>query len=71
MAQFIDYLFQRLTYKQAAVVWELLMDRTQIETAKRLKKSQATIHKHVQSAGWREIEKLLTDYKNLVPLIEP
>lgn len=71
VAQFIDYLFQRLTFKQAAVVYELLMDRTQIETAKRLKKSQATVHKHVQSAGWPEIEKLLTDYKNLIPLIEP
>jgi len=69
--QFIDYLFQRLTFKQAAVVNELLMDRTQIETAKRLKKSQATVHKHTQAAGWPQIEKLLADYKNLIALIEP
>jgi hypothetical protein len=71
IAQFIDYLFQRLTFKQAAVVHELLMNRTQTETAKRLKKSQATVHKHIQSAGWPEIEKLLEDYKNLVVLTEP
>lgn len=70
VSQFIDYLFQRLTFKQAAVVYELLMDKTQIETAKRLKKSQATVHKHAQAAGWPEIEKLLADYKNLIALIE-
>jgi hypothetical protein len=69
-SQFIDYLFQRLTFKQAAVVYELLMERTQIETAKRLKKSQATVHKHSQAAGWPQIEKLLADYKNLIALIE-
>ena len=71
LSQFIDYLFQHLTFKQAAVVYELLMNRTQIETAKRLKKSQATVHKHIQAAGWPEIEKLLAGYKNLIALIEP
>jgi len=71
ISQFIDYLFLRLTFKQAAVVYELLMERTQVDTANRLKKSQATIHKHAQSAGWPQIEKLLIEYKNLVPLIEP
>lgn len=71
VSQFIDYLFQRLTFKQAAVVYELLMNKTQIETAKRLKKSQATIHKHAQAAGWPQIENLLADYKNLIALIEP
>ncbi len=70
ISHFIDYLFQRMTVKQAAVVFELLVNRTQTETAKRLKKSQATIHKHTQSAGWPEIEKLLSEYKNLVALIE-
>jgi len=71
LSQFIDYLFHRLTIKQAAVVYELLMERTQIDTAKRLKKSQATVHKHIQAAGWPEIARLLTAYKNLITLIEP
>lgn len=70
VSQFIDYLFQRLTFKQAGVVYELLLDRTQIETAKRLKKSQATVHKHAQAAGWPEMEKLLAEYKNLIALTE-
>lgn len=69
IADFVDYIFQRLTTRQAAVVFELLLNRTQTETAKRLKKSQATIHKHAQSAGWPETEKLLADYKLLVSAI--
>jgi hypothetical protein len=71
VARFADYLFQRLTPKQAAVVFELLQKRTQTETARRLKKSQATIHKHTQSAGWPEIEKLLSDYQLLINTIQP
>ena len=70
IAQFIDFIFQRLTVKQAAVVFELLMKSTQIEAAKKLKKSQATVHKHTQAAGWPQIEMLLQDYENLIPLIE-
>jgi hypothetical protein len=70
VSEFIDYLFQRLTFKQAGVVYELLLNRTQIETANRLKKSQATVHKHAQAAGWPEIEKLSADYKNLIALTE-
>lgn len=71
ISQFIDYLFQRLTFKQAAVVYELLMDRTQTETAMRLQKSQATINKHTQAAGWPQLEKLLAEYKDLISLIQP
>jgi Trp operon repressor len=71
LADFLDYLFHRLTYKQAAVVFELLMNRTQVEAAKRLKKSQATINKHTQSAGWPEIETLLAEYRQFIHSIEP
>lgn len=70
IANFIDYIFQRLTVKQAAVVVELLMNRTQMETARKLKKSQPTVNKHAQSAGWPQIEKLLDQYKDLIKLIE-
>lgn len=69
LAQFIDYLFSRMSLKQAEVVFELLLNRTQTETAKRLKKSQATIHKHTQAAGWPEVEKLLKEYQLLVKTV--
>lgn len=70
IAHFIDYLFKHLTTKQAFVVSELLMHRTQTETARRLNKSQATINKHAQSAGWPEMERLLRDYQLLVASIK-
>ena len=63
IADYADSLFSQLTSKQAAVVFELLMDHNQVETAKRLKKSQPTINKHAQSARWVEINNLLEDYQ--------
>jgi hypothetical protein len=63
IANYADSLFAHLTSKQAAVVFELLMDRNQIETAKRLKKSQPTINKHAQAARWIEINNLIEDYQ--------
>ena len=70
IAQFLDYIFLHMTPKQASVVFELLMKRTQIETARRLKKSQATVHKHTQSSGWPEIEKLVGEYRLLTNTIQ-
>ena len=63
IANYADSLFAQLTSKQAAVVFELLMDHNQVETAKRLKKSQPTINKHAQSARWIEINNLIEDYQ--------
>jgi hypothetical protein len=63
IANYADSLFSQLTTKQAAVVFELLTDHNQVETAKRLKKSQPTINKHAQSARWAEIHNLIADYQ--------
>ena len=63
IANYADSLFAHLTSKQAAVIFELLMDHNQIETAKRLKKSQPTINKHAQAARWIEINNLIEDYQ--------
>ena len=65
VSEFADYLLQRMTVKQAAVVSELLLNRTQKEAAKRLKRSQATIHKHAQAAGWPQLENLLLNFEML------
>ena len=70
LAHFLDYLFRRLTSKQAAVVYELIQKKNQVETARRLKKSQATVHKHAQSSGWPEMEKLLQEYSLLIDTIQ-
>ncbi len=63
VANYADSLFALLTSKQAAVLFELLMERNQKEAAKALKKSQPTINKHAQSAKWPEINNLIEDYK--------
>ena len=63
IANYADSLFSQLTSKQAAVVFELLMDHNQVETARRLKKSQPTINKHAQAARWAEINNLIEDYQ--------
>jgi hypothetical protein len=63
IANYADSLFSQLTSKQAAVVFELLTDHNQVETARRLKKSQPTINKHAQSARWMEINNLIEDYQ--------
>lgn len=69
LASFTDFIFERMTSKQAAVVKELLQQKTQVEVAKTLKKSQATIHQHAQAAGWPALEKLTADYKRLIGAI--
>lgn len=63
---FTDYLFEKLTYKQAEVLQHLLNKRTQIEIAKVLNKSQSTINRHVQSLGWSQMEELLELYNKSV-----
>jgi hypothetical protein len=66
IAYFADFIFQRLTVKQAEVVLQLLENRTQMQAAKKLKKAQATINQLAQSAGWVEIEKLIAEYKQVI-----
>lgn len=66
ISYFVDYLFKTITQKQSEVLFELLADNTQLKTAKKLKKSQSTINKHAQSAGWNEILNILTEYEKLV-----
>jgi hypothetical protein len=70
IAYFVDYLLERLTSKQAEVVFELLNGHAQIEAARILHKSQATISQHLQSAGWAEIEKLLNEFDGLISQIQ-
>jgi hypothetical protein len=62
IAYFSDYLMEKLTSRQAAVVFERLNNQTQIEAARKLNKSQATVNQHLQAAGWTAIEKLLDEY---------
>lgn len=66
MGYFIDYIFKALTPKQAEVLLVLLAGNTQLEAARKLRKSQSTINKHAQSAGWNELVKLSAEFRGLV-----
>ena len=65
IALFIDYIFRGMTGKQARVLALLLDGETQTTAARKIRKSQSTVNKHVQSAGWQEITKLLSVYEGL------
>lgn len=66
IALYTDHIFEKLSPKQAEVVLGLLKEQTQEMVAKKLKKSQSTINKHAQAAGWVEIEKLLNEYREVI-----
>ena len=66
---FTDYLFSHLTIKQAEVLKHLLNNRTQVEIAKILNKSQSTVNRHVQALGWNEMEHLLDIYHKCIQKI--
>lgn len=66
ISYFVDFIFKSLTEKQAEVVLVLLADKTQLEAAKKLRKSPSTINKHAQSGGWREIMTIISEYQELV-----
>jgi hypothetical protein len=70
VAYYIDYIFSRLTPTQSEVMNVLLEGYTQVEVAKKLKKTQPTVAKIAQAAGWSEIERLLQEYQNIMNQFE-
>ncbi len=66
IADYINAIFKVMTGKQATVIFELLKGQPQQVVAKKLKKSKSTIHQHVSSGRWPEIEKLLQQYENII-----
>jgi hypothetical protein len=70
LAAFCDYLFNRLTARQAAVIAELMSGRTQTETAAALSITQATVSAHAASASWPEIEMLLSEFNSITSNIK-
>ena len=66
IADYINAIFKMMTGKQAEVIFELLKGQTQQEVAKLLKRSKSTIHQHVISGRWSEVEKLLQQYENII-----
>lgn len=63
LSQYLDHLIGHMTGKQALVIAELMKGLTQTEAAKKLKKTQVTIHRQAHAAGWKAITRLLKEYE--------
>ena len=66
LADYLNAIFNTMTPKQAMVIYELLRGETQRAIAKKLKKTESTIHQRVISGHWPEIEILLKQYENII-----
>jgi len=66
ISDYINDIFKTMTGKQAQVIFELLKGKTQQQVAKKLKRTKSTINQHVSSGKWFQIEKLLTQYENII-----
>ncbi len=66
VARFADYLIKKITSSQAEVIGKLLQNRTQADAADSLKKSQPTISKQARSAGWSEMNYVLSTFELMV-----
>lgn len=66
ISDYINAIYKELTAKQAEVIYELLKGHSQQETAAKLQKSKSTIHQHVISGRWNEIERILYHYEKII-----
>lgn len=66
ISDYTNSIFKTMTSKQAEVIFELLNAKTQLEIAKKFKRTKSTISQHVSAGKWNEIEKLLKQYENII-----
>lgn len=70
IADYIDDIFSNITGKQAEVLFELLMGKTQLAIAKKIKKTKSTVHQLTTAGQWYQIEKLIHQYNNIIKLAQ-
>lgn len=66
IADYVNAIFNKMTVKQAEVVFLLLKGETQQAIADTLKKSKSTISQFAAASRWAEIERLLQHYQNII-----
>lgn len=66
IADYLNAIFNVMTAKQAAVIFELLKGQTQLIVARKLRKSRSTINQHVNAGRWEEIENLMLHFENII-----
>jgi hypothetical protein len=65
IAEYVDSLLATVTAKQAKVLSIILSDKSQVEAAKILNVTTATVSQHVKAARFEEIESMLSKFKIL------
>jgi DNA-binding CsgD family transcriptional regulator len=65
IAEYLDSILERTTPRQAEILFNLLSGKSQVETAKLLNKTKATVSQHVKTARYDEIVNLLQKFKIL------
>lgn len=66
ISDYLNAIFEKMTAKQAEVIFQLLQGEKQQVIAKKLKKTKSTIHQRVIAGRWPEIEKLLIHFENTI-----
>ena len=65
IAEYIDSLMETVTPKQAEVLSYMFEGKSQVEIAKVLNKTTATINQHVKTSRYTEFESMLSKFKIL------
>ncbi len=69
IADHLNHIFEKISGKQAEVLFELLKGETQQAVAKKIKKTKSTVHQLTTAGQWPQIEKLLQQYHNIIKLV--
>jgi hypothetical protein len=70
ITDYINHIFEKISGKQAEVIFELLKGETQQAVAKKIKKTKSTVHQLTTAGQWPQIEKLLQQYYNIIKLMQ-
>jgi hypothetical protein len=69
MLECIDVLLRKMTDNQKVVVYNKLLGKKELEIAKSLGRTTATINQHSVTSGWNVISNIVNYYeKELFPL---
>ena len=70
ITDYLNHIFEKISGKQAEVLFELLKGETQQAVAKKIKKTKSTVHQLTTAGQWPQIEKLLQQYHNIIKLVQ-
>jgi hypothetical protein len=70
ITDYLNHIFEKISGKQAEVIFELLQGETQQAVATKIKKTKSTVHQLTTAGQWPQIEKLLQQYHNIIKLVQ-